>query len=76
MSGMAQIRHNRGVPSKRGMKVRYRGGEKPQFGRIKSARGGYLKIQLDGETHCGTYHPTWKLDYLSDDGSVLFESRD
>ena len=74
MAGMAQIRHNRGVPAKRGMRVRYRGGDRPQTGVIKSARGGYLKIVLDGESHRGTYHPTWKLDYLGNDGSVIFQS--
>lgn len=71
---MARVRQTRGVPAKRGMRVRYGGSDQPQEGVIKSARGGYLKIMLDGESNCGTYHPTWKLDYLDDDGNVILKS--
>lgn len=76
MAGMWQIRHNRGVPAKRGMRVIYRGGDSPKGGRIMSARGGYLKILLDGDKHTRSYHPTWKLDYLDEFGRVIFKSRD
>jgi len=45
--------------------VRYTGGDVPQLGTITSARGGYLKIRLDGDQHAGTYHPTWEIQYLN-----------
>lgn len=63
---MDYIRRTYQVPAKRGGRVRYTGraaGER--FGTILSARGGYLRIRLDGDKHAGTYHPTWKLEYLS-----------
>lgn len=62
---MGYIRKTYGVPAKRGGRVRYTGDSRGErFGTIKSARGGYLKIQLDGDSYTGTYHPTWKLEYL------------
>lgn len=65
MSGMAQIRESRQVPAKRGGRVRYTGGQDgPRFGTIKSARGGYLMILLDGDKFARTFHPTWELEYL------------
>lgn len=70
---METIRKSRGVPAKRGMRVFY--GHKGRHGTIKSARGGYLKIQLDGDKSAGVYHPTWELDYLDDDGKVIHSTR-
>lgn len=71
---MAQIRKQRGVPAKRGMRVHYV--NKDRYGRIVSARCGYLKILLDGDKHPGHYHPTWMLDYLDDKGNVIHSTRD
>lgn len=62
---MADIRKQRGVPAKRGMRVRYTGGKVPHLGTIRSARGGYLMIQLDGEKWPRTFHPTWELEYIT-----------
>lgn len=62
---MENIRQHRGVPAKRGGRVRYTGGKVPQLGTITAARGGYLMIRLDGEKHAGPYHPTWGLEYLA-----------
>lgn len=65
MSGMAQIRESRQVPAKRGGRVRCTGGiEGPRLGTIKSARNGYLMIQLDGDKFARAFHPTWNLEYL------------
>lgn len=69
---MARIRKSRGVPAKRGMRVYFH--HNKRFGTIRSANGGYLKIQLDGDKWSHNYHPTWKLDYLAADGSVLYSS--
>ena len=66
------IRKYRGVPAKVGMRVFYRHNGK--YGTIKSARCGYLKILLDGDKWPQTFHPTWRLDYLDKDGTVLFAS--
>lgn len=63
---MNYIRSYYNVPAKRGGRVKYTGGIKGErFGTIKSARGGYLMILLDGDKHAGTFHPTWKLEYVS-----------
>jgi hypothetical protein len=69
---MESIRKVRGVPAKRGMRVwdRY----KKEFGTIKGARGGYLRIQLDSNCFAVNYHPTWMLDYLDEDGNVIYSS--
>lgn len=65
---MAQVRQSRGVPAKRGGRVLYTGGKDgPRYGTIKSARGGYLMILLDGDKFPQTFHPTWKLEYLDAD---------
>lgn len=61
---MNQIRKTRGVPAKRGGRVKFTGCEIPKFGTIRSAKHGYLMIVLDGEKHTRPYHPTWKLEYL------------
>ena len=71
---MAAIRKTRGVPAKRGMRIFH--SHNGRFGTIKSADGGYLKIQLDGDKWAGNYHPTWKLDYLDDDGKVIHSTGD
>lgn len=63
---IAQIRESRRVPAKVGGRVRYTGAEdgQPRDGTIVGGRGGYVQIRLDGEKHAGSYHPTWKLEYL------------
>lgn len=64
---MDYINRHYQVPAKRGGRVKYTGGTKgPRFGTIKSAKGGYLRILLDGDKHAGTYHPTWKIEYLEE----------
>lgn len=57
---MDYIRTYYKVPAKRGGKVLYKG----MHGVITSARGGYLRIRLDGEKRIGSYHPTWEITYL------------
>lgn len=44
---------------------------KQQHGTITGSSGGYLRIRLDGNDFSFNYHPTWQLDYLASDGSVL-----
>lgn len=62
---MNYIRRAYGVPVKRGGRVRYTGGLcGERLGTIKSARGGYLNILLDGDRWPLPFHPTWKLEYL------------
>jgi len=58
------IRKTYKVPAKRGGKVIYSGSGKPQPGTIKSARGAYLRVQLESDRPVQNYHPTWKLEYL------------
>jgi len=66
---IADIRKWRGVPAKRGMRVFST--HSNRFGTIIGTTSGYLKIRLDGDKHAGCYHPTWRLNYLAKDGSVL-----
>lgn len=74
MSGMAHIRKHRGVPAKRGGRVFYK--HLGKFGTIRSAKGGYLRIQLDGYDFAHTFHPTWQLDYLNESGNVIHSTGD
>lgn len=69
MSGLEQIRQSRGVPAKRGMRIRYTGQSDgtERLGTIKSAKNGYLMIQLDGDKFAKPFHPTWKIEYLNDE---------
>lgn len=61
---MEYIRKTYDVPAKRGGRVEYTGRGRSDFGTIRSARGGYLRIQIDGFKHALSFHPTWKLRYL------------
>jgi hypothetical protein len=38
-------------------------------GTILNAEQGRLRILLDGEKRVGYYHPTWKLEYLTEGGA-------
>ena len=58
------IREQYNVPAKRGGRVRYTGSSQEQFGTILRATGHLLRIQMDGQTFAGLYHPTWELEYL------------
>lgn len=60
------IRSYYSVPARRGGRVEYLGGGKPQLGTITGARGGHIKIRLDGHKHANPYHPTWALRYLDE----------
>lgn len=71
---ISKIRKERQVPAKRGMRVRYWSPSGVRYGTIRSAKGGYLRIVLDGDKHPGNFHPTWALDYLDENGIVLKET--
>lgn len=58
------IRSYYSVPARRGGRVEYTGGGKPQLGTITGASGVHIKIRLDGNKHANPYHPTWALRYL------------
>lgn len=62
----AHIRDAYQVPAEMGRQIRF----KDMPGVIIGVWGPYLVIQLDVYplTHC-TVHPTWKMEYLSDEGS-------
>lgn len=64
---MAWVRKRYNVPAKRGGRVSYTGCGKDELGTIRSASGGYLRIQLDGLKITHVFHPTWKLEYLAKD---------
>lgn len=61
---MEQIRKQYGVPAKRGARVEYTGGAKPETGTIVRASGSCIVVKLDGRADPYPLHPTWKLRYL------------
>lgn len=63
---MAWVRKHYKVPAKRGMRVRYTGGKAPELGTITSATNGRLNIRLDSRKWTSQFHPTFKLEYLSE----------
>ena len=65
---LQHIRDSRGVPVKRGMRVRYTGGVAPKYGTVIGAKHGYVRIRIDGEKNAGSYHPTWELEYFDSEG--------
>lgn len=54
------IRDYYDVPAHKSARILY--GDKP--GEIQGADGQYLRIKLDGEDVCHSYHPTWNITYL------------
>jgi hypothetical protein len=63
------VRAHYKVPAKRGMRVVADG--KP--GVITGFAGARLRIRLDGEKYSGIWHPTWRIDYLTDNGVYATE---
>ncbi|WP_109527219.1 MULTISPECIES: hypothetical protein [Nocardia] len=61
---MQYVRDYYKVPAKRGGRVRYTGDKEPRLGTITAARGGGLRIRLDGDKWAMPFHPTWELEYL------------
>ncbi|MBP3998298.1 hypothetical protein [Pseudomonas koreensis] len=62
---MKMIRQTHGVPAKRGQRVRFTlEGSAPRLGTIRSADGGTLYVQLDGDGFTRGLHPTLGLEYL------------
>lgn len=62
---MKAIRNTHGVPAKRGQRVRFTFENRaPRFGTIRSACGGSLYVQLDGDSFTTGLHPTFGLEYL------------
>jgi len=61
------VRKNYNVPAKRGGRIEYTGGRKPELGTITSASGGRLNIRLDSAKRSVPFHPTWELRYLEGD---------
>ena len=61
---MAKIREQYGVPARRGVRVEYTGGSKPEMGTVVRASGAHLIVKLDGHIDPYPFHPTWKLSYL------------
>ncbi|PKV80879.1 hypothetical protein [Nocardia fluminea] len=64
---MKYVRDYYAVPAKRGRRVRYTGEGEPRLGTITSARQGGLRIRLDGDKRSLPFHPTWELEYLTEE---------
>ena len=62
--GLQYIRDFYGVPAKRGMEIEYNGECVPVFGRITSAREGYIRVRLKNTKKIISLHPTWKVKYI------------
>ena len=61
------VRSRYGVPARRGVRVIFDG----RPGRITSARGGHLRILLDGSKHPVPVHPRWRVTYLDAQGRAI-----
>lgn len=61
---IAYVRKAYGVPAKCGGRVSYTGEGRSKLGTITGARGGHLRVRLDGIKHSMPFHPTWRLQYL------------
>jgi hypothetical protein len=61
---MEFIRRTYGVPAKRGGRVEYGGGRRPELGTICGSKGAHLRIRLDGLKYSMQFHPTWRLRYF------------
>lgn len=57
------IREAYGVPAKIGAIVIVDG----VYGAITGSRMAYLRIRLNGRKKSGFYHPTWKIQYITED---------
>lgn len=48
-----------------------------QFGTIvRGNRQMNLDIKMDGDKHCGNYHPQWMMRYFDENNNVLAEYHD
>lgn len=64
-NGLEYIRKTYNVSAIIGSRVRFDNGEQcPIEGEIVGSHGGNLRVQMDGASNVGTYHPTWKIEYL------------
>jgi hypothetical protein len=61
MSSLAYIRDQYKVPAYRGRRVKV---YNEKNGTITGASGPYIRVRLDGEARIGSYHPTWRVQYL------------
>lgn len=66
-SAFDYIRKHYGVPAKQGQRIKYTGEYPPLFGTITGARGGHIRVVMDGEKHSGLFHPTWSIEYLKEE---------
>lgn len=68
MSHMADLRADRNVPARRGMRVVVDGSP----GQITSARGGFLWVRFDaGPRRSLPCHPTWRVEYIVPKGESV-----
>ena len=65
---MDYIRATYNVPAKGGGRIRYSGGPMIQEGTIVGCKGCLLRIRMDGSQLVMKYHPTWKMEYLPQEG--------
>lgn len=66
--GIAYIRNYYGVPAQRGHRIIADG----QPGIITGTWDASLRIRLDGASYSEPWHPTWHMQYLTADGTVLW----
>ena len=75
---MYAIRKRYQVPAKRGMRVEYlaRSDGELMLGTITQACGFRLRVLLDGNRKSLLFHPTYRLQYLLNDGSRFIPEDD
>ena len=54
------------VPATKGQRIRYTGGGESYVGKIVGANGPHITVQFDDGQQTHILHPTWKVEYLTD----------
>ena len=62
------VRNRYHVPAEKGRRVRAYG----KIGTVVRAFGHYIGILIDGEKRTGQYHPVDGIEYLDENGAIVF----
>ena len=64
------LRDHYGVPARLNGRIRYTWRDGNHLGTIVGRSGPHLLIQFDGETEPMPCHPTWEIEYLTDEAAI------
>lgn len=67
VAGLEYIRGAYKVPAKVGQRIRFDWQFPPREGVIVGSNGAHLKVMFDSGSHVEYLHPTWNVEYLTED---------